>query len=53
MFCLLKSSPRKSERERLIRDYLAILRLEPYLVRDIGLDRSEIHARLDALNVPV
>lgn len=41
-----------SERARHRREYLAILRLDPHLIRDIGLGRSEIHARLDALGVP-
>lgn len=54
MVSTLKAALRRArERERLRREYLAILRLGPRLVRDVGLERSEIHARLDALNVPV
>jgi uncharacterized protein YjiS (DUF1127 family) len=26
--------------------------MEPRLIRDIGIERSEIHARLDALGAP-
>jgi uncharacterized protein YjiS (DUF1127 family) len=41
---------RANERNRARRDYVALLSLDDHLLRDIGVKRSDVHARLAGRN---